>query len=721
MWAAVSLALYVAFWLELDNPYWAGVSAAIVCQPQLGASLRKGWFRMVGTMIGAVWTVVLIACFPQDRIWLLGGLAAWSAACAFAATLLHNFASYAAALAGITSAIITSDLLGAVGGVDANAAFLLAVARASETCLGIVCAGVVLAATDLGGAPRRLALQFADLTAEITAGVISTLSTAGREFVDTQAVRREFIRRVVAVDPVVDQTLGELAQIRYYSPVLQSAVDGLFSALSGWRAIATVHGLSAGETQHEAATVLEYLSPELQSASQPDAAARWIRDPVALHRSCELTVQRLIALPAATPSLRLLADKAAQTLAGIAYSLNGLALLVADPARQIPRRGIKQFRVADWLPALVNAGRAFIAIGIVALFWIVTAWPGGGTAVAFTTIITLVLVPRAEQAYNAAIAFTVGALLDVVLAAIVAFAVLPALGIERFAGFSLVLAVCVVPIGALLAQAKQPKQVGLFTAMTLLFIPILRPSNPMTYDPEAFYNAGMVIVCGAGFGALSYRLLPPLSPAFRIRRLLALTLRDLRHLAMGRDQQDWEGLTYGRLSAMPDQATPLQRAQLLVAFSAGCEIIQLRHIAHPLGLGPQLGAALAALVEGKQRTGDRPTLPPRRCAGRRRRRWTAEAGRPAGARQHSRAVRSAGTARCLFRWGGERMRFTEIDLAGVYVAPMSLMLVAAWVITITLRRVIVRFGLLRHVWHPALFIASVYMIVLSSIVLAMAR
>ncbi len=67
------------------------------------------------------------------------------------------------------------------------------------------------------------------------------------------------------------------------------------------------------------------------------------------------------------------------------------------------------------------------------------------------------------------------------------------------------------------------------------------------------------------------------------------------------------------------------------------------------------------------------------------------------------------------------MRFTEIDLAGVYVAPMSLMLVAAWVITITLRRVIVRFGLLRHVWHPALFIASVYMIVLSSIVLAMAR
>ena len=28
-WASVCLALYIAFWLELDNPYWAGTSAAI--------------------------------------------------------------------------------------------------------------------------------------------------------------------------------------------------------------------------------------------------------------------------------------------------------------------------------------------------------------------------------------------------------------------------------------------------------------------------------------------------------------------------------------------------------------------------------------------------------------------------------------------------------------------------------------------------------------------
>ena len=66
------------------------------------------------------------------------------------------------------------------------------------------------------------------------------------------------------------------------------------------------------------------------------------------------------------------------------------------------------------------------------------------------------------------------------------------------------------------------------------------------------------------------------------------------------------------------------------------------------------------------------------------------------------------------------MRFAEINLFGVYVAPMSVMMVAAWVVTISLRRFAARFGLLRYVWHPSLFVFAVYMIVLSSMVLAVA-
>ncbi len=48
-------------------------------------------------------------------------------------------------------------------------------------------------------------------------------------------------------------------------------------------------------------------------------------------------------------------------------------------------------------------------------------------------------------------------------------------------------------------------------------------------------------------------------------------------------------------------------------------------------------------------------------------------------------------------------------------------MVAAWLVTIVLRRVVGRFGLLRNVWHPALFVFAVYLIVLSSTVLIVAR
>ena len=150
--AAVSLALFIAFALELDNPSWAGTSAAIVCQPILGASLRKGFFRMVGTVVGAAATVVLSGIFPQDRIGFLVGMALWMAACSFGNTLTRNFSAYAFALSGYTLAIIAGDSIS-----DPNQAFILAVTRASEIIIGIACAMAVTSLSELGQSRTRLA------------------------------------------------------------------------------------------------------------------------------------------------------------------------------------------------------------------------------------------------------------------------------------------------------------------------------------------------------------------------------------------------------------------------------------------------------------------------------------------------------------------------------------------------------------------------------------
>jgi uncharacterized membrane protein YccC len=597
LWASVCLALYVAFWLELDNAYWAGTSAAIVCQPHLGASLRKGSFRMIGTVVGAVAIVVLTACFPQDRAPFLVGLALWGAGCALVATLLRNFAAYAAALAGYTVAIIASDQLGATGGPNGQA-FMLAVYRASEICIGIVCADVVLAATDLGGARRRLAALFAAISAEITSRFTGTLVVAGAEFEKTQTIRRELVRRVIALDPVIDEAFGESSQLRYYSPVSQRAVDGLLAALAGWRTTAVLLARSPNErARQEASAVLSRVPEELRPQPEQDEPTLWAADPTRLLQACDAAIRRLVGLPAGTPSLRLLTDQTAEVLAGISLALNGLAVLIADPARPGPRsRGVRRLRIPDWLPALVNAGRAFIVIGAAELFWIVTEWPNGASAITFAAIGVILFAPRADQAYATAMGFIVGTGLTAAFAAIVAFAVLP--NSETFAAFSLAIGLVLVPAGAGMAQ---PWQTATFTAMAANFVPLLSPANPMSYNPEQSYNAALAIVTGVGAAALSFRLIPPLSPAFRTRRLLELSLRDLHRLATGPiadTPADWQAHMYGRLAVLPDEAQPLQRMQLLAAYSVGIQIIQLRRICRRFDLGSGLDAALEALAQG---------------------------------------------------------------------------------------------------------------------------
>ena len=87
---AVSLALFVAFYLQLETPSWAGTSACVVCQTVVGSSLLKGVFRMIGTAIGAVVAMVLTGAFPQDRAGFLFAMLLWASACSLVATALRN-------------------------------------------------------------------------------------------------------------------------------------------------------------------------------------------------------------------------------------------------------------------------------------------------------------------------------------------------------------------------------------------------------------------------------------------------------------------------------------------------------------------------------------------------------------------------------------------------------------------------------------------------------
>ena len=597
LWVSVCLAMFVAFSLQLDNPYWAGTSAAVVCMPQLGASLRKGWFRMIGTVVGAIAIVVLTACFPQDRIGFFVALALWGGICAFFATVLRNFASYAAALAGYTAAIVGAETLGATGGASSEV-FLLAIYRASEICIGIVCAGVVLAGTDLGGAQKRLAATLANLAADIAGGFARMLALAGPPLPHTQAERRELLRRVIGLDPLIEQALGESSHLPHLSATLQTAVHGLFAALLGWRGVATLLARLADDTgPRDLEAILSSIPPELRRACEPSARERWMADPTTLRRVFEHGQRALRALTTDTPSRRLLADEMATVLNAMARVLDELAVLDGAPRRAPVGQRSVPLGVADWLPAVLNGARAFVAIGAVELLWVATAWPNGGFPIVIVAVVLLLVSPKGDLAYVSALAFGLTAAAGIVAAAIVEFAVLPA--VDTFAGFCAVIGLFLIPVGFAAARTRKPALMAVFGGLGVVFTRLLAPTNPMVYDTAQFYNTALAILVGCGIAPLTFGLLPPLSPALRARRLLALTLRDLRRLALGsRRSADWERRMYDRLAAWPDRAEPSQRAQLMAALSVGTDIIRLRDLTPGLGAATALDAALAWFARG---------------------------------------------------------------------------------------------------------------------------
>ena len=63
------------------------------------------------------------------------------------------------------------------------------------------------------------------------------------------------------------------------------------------------------------------------------------------------------------------------------------------------------------------------------------------------------------------------------------------------------------------------------------------------------------------------------------------------------------------------------------------------------------------------------------------------------------------------------MSFVETDILGVYVAPISIMMVFAYAVLFGLRKAAVRLGWFDLLWHPGLFELALYMIILSATVL----
>jgi uncharacterized membrane protein YccC len=202
-----------------------------------------------------------------------------------------------------------------------------------------------------------------------------------------------------------------------------------------------------------------------------------------------------------------------------------------------------------------------------------------------------------EQAFDMGLSVLLSCILAAAGAGVLKFFLLPSQ--ESYAVFTLMLGAFLVPGGALAAFPGALGTIALFYSAFL--IAMLNPANQMVYDLAAFLNNGLAIVAGSIAGVAGYRLIRPLSPALRARRHVAAALRDLRRLAAGRwrpSEDVWELRLYDRMIALPHDATPLQRGQLVTALGIGLAILPLQALAAAAGEQEGVQRMLSALAAG---------------------------------------------------------------------------------------------------------------------------
>jgi uncharacterized membrane protein YccC len=363
--------------------------------------------------------------------------------------------------------------------------------------------------------------------------------------------------------------------------------------ISAWRKVAfALARHSDASTPREARAVHDLLprarlSPHAIESTDESAELRG---------ACCSAVRTLAHFQAETPIQRLLADNAAAGMLGMARALNGLTGVI-DPRDVVRLKGRAHLHVADWMPAFVNALRVLFAVGVMSLFWIASAWPNGVAAITFCAVVVILLPPAGDAAYSNAVLFLQGSVVGAILSTILVFGILPK--VITFPTLCLTLGLVLVPLGVLNARGWKP----MFTfAAAVNLLPMLNITNGMTYDASGFWNGVIAILAGIAFGVIAMLAIPPLPPAIRAQRLLALMLRDLRRLVRRPSQRkstDWENMGVARLLAMPDNAEAQDRAELAAIVAVGKEIVRFRQIAPRFVPDAMVYAVLAPLAEGR--------------------------------------------------------------------------------------------------------------------------
>ncbi|WP_166363500.1 FUSC family protein [Pseudomonas akapageensis] len=511
------LALYLAFILQMQQPQWALITVFIVNQPLSGMVLSKGAYRLLGTLVGAVVSLGMIALLGQSPWLFLPCMALWLGFCTAGASLYRNNASYGFVLAGYTTAIVALPSTAAPLNI-----FDQAQARFFEITLGIVCASLV--STLLW--PRRLERQ---LALQARGAWQSGMAAAASELlgVDQRQGLLDALGRIVSVDSQRDHAAFEGSSGRLRAQALQVMSRDLLSLLRVTRGVARLR-LTLDQASGD------YVDPLIKGVARALAdGAKAALDQQAIVLDESLLVEGLdpqvrACLMRMTVVLRL-ANVAVQSLKAVEQR---------EPVSNVPgplawHRDIEQ--------GVMSGLRSALAFLAVAGFWVFTAWPAGLGAVSSCGVVLSLFAGR-EAPADAALSFLKGIALSVPIAALVAYGLLPA-----WEGFPMLCLGLGIPLFIASLCLSQPSIAPIASAFCIFFVTNVAPRNVMNYDLERYLNGALATLFGVGIAVVVFRLVT-LGPGLRHhRRLVEASLADLSQLTQ-RPLEQAEGWFGGRMA-----------------------------------------------------------------------------------------------------------------------------------------------------------------------------
>jgi uncharacterized membrane protein YccC len=499
--ASALIALLVAFTFNLDQPQWALLTVFIVSQPQSGLVLAKSFYRLIGTLIGAIVALLLVSLFAQERVLFLGALALWIGLCTFGSQYARNFAAYSFVLSGYTVAIV-----GIPGALDAGNAFYTATARVTEISLGIIISATISHIV----LPDSLAVSLWKAVAD-TRVRLAEYAAAVIEGGDITSLRAKVISQAIATENMRSSAVFEDREVRARSNLLRLLNAALINVI----AVAQPHGTRLD--------IVQRIGDKGEDAID-DARAE---------ATAAITAWRSGTILAAELNAALLKAGARPPLSGLRAFFAALAAyaeayddcFTAHPKQ--PRGRVDFGHSNDVLAALWTGIRAAVAVFVISSFWIMSAWPHGSTAVILGAVATARLATMGHQV-PVALAGTLIFAIATFPAFIVVEVLLPLA--DDFVTFSLVVAPMIFCCARLMAT-KNPQLQLLGYLSGLLFASVGQFQNHMVYDPVGLINTSIAAVVAAGSAMLLWSIIAPDTPEAARERFLRVARRALARIA----------------------------------------------------------------------------------------------------------------------------------------------------------------------------------------------